>query len=108
VSAAAGVHGAAGAGRRVGGIAVRDTRLDPRNGYAASKVAQEHLAAAWARDTGGVVAALRHHFYGLTMLDWKVAGRAYAQTMIATAQRLAAELLALDIPIFAADRGCTE
>ena len=27
--------------------------LDPRNAYAASKVAQEHLAASWARLTGG-------------------------------------------------------
>ncbi|MEP6527239.1 MAG: NAD-dependent epimerase/dehydratase family protein [Nocardioidaceae bacterium] len=35
--------------------------LDPRNGYAASKVAQEHYAAAWARATGGRVAALRYH-----------------------------------------------
>jgi dTDP-L-rhamnose 4-epimerase len=35
--------------------------LDPRNGYAASKVAQEHYAAAWARATGGRVAALRFH-----------------------------------------------
>ncbi|AWS40444.1 serine hydroxymethyltransferase [Streptosporangium sp. 'caverna'] len=43
----------------------------------------------------------------MTMLDWKAAGPAYAQMMIATARRLAAELLALDIPIFAADRGCT-
>jgi dTDP-L-rhamnose 4-epimerase len=36
-------------------------RLDPRSGYAASKVAQEHYAAAWARATGGRVAALRYH-----------------------------------------------
>jgi dTDP-L-rhamnose 4-epimerase len=35
--------------------------LDPRNGYAASKLAQEHLAASWARVTGGRVAALRYH-----------------------------------------------
>lgn len=35
--------------------------LDPRNVYAASKVAQEHLAAAWARETGGRVALLRYH-----------------------------------------------
>jgi dTDP-L-rhamnose 4-epimerase len=38
-----------------------DARLDPRNVYAASKLAQEHLAASWARVTGGSVAALRYH-----------------------------------------------
>jgi dTDP-L-rhamnose 4-epimerase len=35
--------------------------LLPRSGYAASKVAQEHYAAAWARLTGGRVIALRYH-----------------------------------------------
>ncbi|GAA2360430.1 NAD-dependent epimerase/dehydratase family protein [Streptomyces cuspidosporus] len=34
---------------------------DPRNVYAATKLAQEHLAAAWARAAGGRVAALRYH-----------------------------------------------
>ena len=39
--------------------------LDPRNAYAASKVAQEHYANAWARSTGGSVAAMRfHNVYG--------------------------------------------
>jgi dTDP-L-rhamnose 4-epimerase len=38
-----------------------DAPLDPRSVYAATKVAQEHLAAAWARQTGGSVAALRYH-----------------------------------------------
>jgi dTDP-L-rhamnose 4-epimerase len=38
-----------------------DARLDPRSGYAASKVAQEHYAAAWARQAGGSVLALRYH-----------------------------------------------
>lgn len=38
-----------------------DARLDPRNAYAASKVAQEHYASAWARETGGSVIALRYH-----------------------------------------------
>jgi dTDP-L-rhamnose 4-epimerase len=38
-----------------------DAPLDPRNAYAASKLAQEHLAASWARITGGTVAALRYH-----------------------------------------------
>jgi dTDP-L-rhamnose 4-epimerase len=38
-----------------------DSRLDPRSAYAASKVAQEHYAAAWARQTGGSAVALRYH-----------------------------------------------
>jgi dTDP-L-rhamnose 4-epimerase len=38
-----------------------DTTLDPRSVYAATKLAQEHLSAAWARQTGGSVAALRYH-----------------------------------------------
>lgn len=36
-------------------------RLDPRNVYAASKTAQEHLAAAWARASGGTAIGLRYH-----------------------------------------------
>ena len=35
--------------------------LDPRNVYAATKVAQEHLAGSWARVTEGQVVALRYH-----------------------------------------------
>ncbi|WP_138759061.1 NAD-dependent epimerase/dehydratase family protein [Modestobacter altitudinis] len=38
-----------------------DTPADPRNTYAATKLAQEHLAAAWARSTGGSAIALRYH-----------------------------------------------
>src|SRR3984893_1983692 len=38
-----------------------DAPLDPRNAYAASKVAQEHLAASWARLTGGAAGGLRYH-----------------------------------------------
>jgi dTDP-L-rhamnose 4-epimerase len=38
-----------------------EARLDPRSLYAATKVAQEHLAGAWARATGSQVAALRYH-----------------------------------------------
>ncbi len=38
-----------------------DARLDPRNVYAASKTAQEHLAASWARVSGGSAIALRYH-----------------------------------------------
>jgi dTDP-L-rhamnose 4-epimerase len=45
-----------------------DAVLDPRTVYAATKVAQEHLASAWARVTGGSVAALRYHnVYGARM-----------------------------------------
>lgn len=45
-----------------------DARLDPRSTYAATKVAQEHLALAWARQTGGQVWALRYHnVYGPRM-----------------------------------------
>jgi dTDP-L-rhamnose 4-epimerase len=45
-----------------------DAPLDPRNAYAASKVAQEHLAATWARLTGGVAVGLRYHnVYGPRM-----------------------------------------
>lgn len=35
--------------------------LDPRNVYAASKTSQEHLAASWARASGGTAVALRYH-----------------------------------------------
>ena len=45
-----------------------DAPLDPRNAYAASKVAQEHLASSWARLTGGVAVGLRYHnVYGPRM-----------------------------------------
>lgn len=36
-------------------------RLDPRSTYAVSKVAQEHYAAVWARQSPGSVVALRYH-----------------------------------------------
>lgn len=42
-------------------LVAEDAAVDPRNAYAASKVAQEHLAAAWARSTGGTSATLRYH-----------------------------------------------
>ncbi|MGG5258157.1 NAD-dependent epimerase/dehydratase family protein [Phycicoccus avicenniae] len=35
--------------------------LDPRSSYAASKVAQEHYAAAWARQSPGAAVSLRYH-----------------------------------------------
>ncbi len=42
--------------------------LDPRNAYAASKVAQEHFTASWARLTGGTAVGLRYHnVYGPRM-----------------------------------------
>jgi dTDP-L-rhamnose 4-epimerase len=45
-----------------------DAPLAPRSVYAASKVAQEHYAAAWARQTDGRVVALRYHnVYGRGM-----------------------------------------
>ncbi|TYC06722.1 NAD-dependent epimerase/dehydratase family protein [Micromonospora sp. WP24] len=45
-----------------------DAPLEPRSTYAASKLAQEHFAAAWARQTGGGVWALRYHnVYGPRM-----------------------------------------
>jgi dTDP-L-rhamnose 4-epimerase len=45
-----------------------DAPMDPRNAYAASKLAQEHYAAAWARATDGRVVALRYHnVYGPRM-----------------------------------------
>jgi dTDP-L-rhamnose 4-epimerase len=37
------------------------SRLDPRSTYAASKVAQEHYAAAWARQADSAAIALRYH-----------------------------------------------
>jgi dTDP-L-rhamnose 4-epimerase len=42
-------------------LVAENAPLDPRNAYAASKLAQENLAASWARATGGSVAALRYH-----------------------------------------------
>lgn len=42
--------------------------LDPRNTYAVTKLTQEHLAAVWARRTGGSAVALRYHnVYGPRM-----------------------------------------
>lgn len=39
--------------------------MDPRNTYAATKVAQEHLGTIWARETGGSATSLRlHNVYG--------------------------------------------
>jgi dTDP-L-rhamnose 4-epimerase len=43
------------------GLVGEDAPLDPRSVYAATKVAQEHLTAAWSRQTGGAAVALRYH-----------------------------------------------
>jgi dTDP-L-rhamnose 4-epimerase len=49
-------------------IVPEDSPLDPRNAYAASKTAQEHLAASWARGANGTAVALRYHnVYGPQM-----------------------------------------
>ena len=42
-------------------VVPEDAPLDPRSTYAATKVAQEHLAASWARLSGGTAVALRYH-----------------------------------------------
>ena len=45
-----------------------DARLDPRNTYAASKLAQEHFASAWSGQTDSSVTSLRYHnVYGPRM-----------------------------------------
>ncbi|SDY14647.1 dTDP-L-rhamnose 4-epimerase [Micromonospora pattaloongensis] len=43
------------------GLVTESAPLAPRSTYAATKVAQEHLAAAWTAQTGGRVWALRYH-----------------------------------------------
>jgi dTDP-L-rhamnose 4-epimerase len=45
----------------VPGLIDESAALDPRNVYAQTKVAQEHLASSWARATGGRAIALRYH-----------------------------------------------
>jgi dTDP-L-rhamnose 4-epimerase len=50
------------------GLVGEDAPVDPRNVYATTKLAQEHLAAAWARSTGGTAVSLRYHnVYGPRM-----------------------------------------
>jgi dTDP-L-rhamnose 4-epimerase len=50
------------------GLVAEEAAADPRNVYAATKVAQEHLAATWARLIGARAAALRYHnVYGPRM-----------------------------------------
>ncbi|MCX5292269.1 NAD(P)-dependent oxidoreductase [Streptomyces sp. NBC_00183] len=43
------------------GLVAEDAPVDPRNVYASTKLAQEHLAAAWARATDGSAVSLRYH-----------------------------------------------
>ncbi|MEU6776754.1 NAD-dependent epimerase/dehydratase family protein [Streptomyces sp. NPDC046759] len=43
------------------GLVTEDAAPDPRNVYAATKLAQEHLSAAWARATDGTAISLRYH-----------------------------------------------
>ncbi|KUN89186.1 NAD-dependent epimerase/dehydratase family protein [Streptomyces griseoruber] len=52
----------------VPGLVGEDAPADPRNVYATTKLTQEHLAAAWARCTGGSAVSLRYHnVYGPRM-----------------------------------------
>ncbi len=44
----------------------------------------------------------------VTMLDWKATGAAYAQRMVSTAGRLAAELVERGLPVFTTSRGRTD
>ncbi|GAB1824637.1 NAD-dependent epimerase/dehydratase family protein [Herbidospora sp. RD11066] len=47
------------------GLVGEDSPVDPRHVYAATKLAQEHLAASWARATGGTAISLRYpNVYG--------------------------------------------
>ncbi|WBQ07989.1 NAD-dependent epimerase/dehydratase family protein [Kribbella sp. CA-293567] len=47
------------------GLVTEAARTDPRNTYAATKLHGEHLAATWARETGGQATGLRfHNVYG--------------------------------------------
>ena len=60
---------ASGCDRELAWIPVaEDAAVDPRNVYAATKLHQEHLCAAWGRESGGVVVSLRYHnVYGPRM-----------------------------------------
>lgn len=50
------------------GLVAEEAPVDPRNVYATTKLAQEHLAASWARATGGSAVSLRYHnVYGPRM-----------------------------------------
>jgi dTDP-L-rhamnose 4-epimerase len=67
----------------------------PRNVYATTKLAQEHLAAAWARSTGGAAVSLRYHnVYGARMpRDTPYAGVAsFFRSALARGQEAAAAM----------------
>lgn len=50
------------------GLVGEDARLDPRNAYAATKLAQEHLVTAWTEQAEGRAVSLRYHnVYGPRM-----------------------------------------
>jgi dTDP-L-rhamnose 4-epimerase len=50
------------------GLVPEDAPLDPRSVYAATKLAQENLAGAWAHESGSMAIALRYHnVYGPNM-----------------------------------------
>lgn len=50
------------------GLVGEDASLKPQNAYAATKLAQEHLAVAWAEQSGGRAISLRYHnVYGPRM-----------------------------------------
>lgn len=50
------------------GLIDEDSILDPRNAYAATKLAQEHLVSSWTRQVNGSAIALRYHnVYGPRM-----------------------------------------
>src|SRR5690606_436601 len=51
--------------------------------------------------------AARTAALAVTLLDWRTVGAAYGQMMVDTARRLAGELSARGLPVFAADRGAT-
>jgi dTDP-L-rhamnose 4-epimerase len=52
----------------VPGLVSEDAPLQPRSGYAVTKVAQEHLVSVWAEATGAAAVALRYHnVYGPRM-----------------------------------------
>ncbi|PXY22534.1 serine hydroxymethyltransferase [Prauserella muralis] len=83
-------------GGPAGGLLLTD---DPGLAQRVEEIAHPGLTANF---DAGTTAAL-----AVTLLDWQVAGRSYAECMVATARRLAAELTALGVPVFAAERGAT-
>lgn len=83
-------------GGPAGGLVVTD---DPELAERLDRIAYPGLTANF---DAGRTAAL-----AVTMGDWRVAGAAYAQRMVVTAARLAAELTELGLPVFTTPRGRT-